>query len=827
MTRKKKRLIQVILIMITLLSALSSGIALGQSYTKTQHLVSELQNRQNEDSQYYAKYNVLFISSYSPDFMTVPMQVGGLRSVFKKHQISLTEEFMQARLLHHDHYHDFYHHIALVLQAKKKAGVTIDAVVAGGDEALYFVKKYKDSLFKGMPICFMGVNDQNTAKQAIKDPRISGSIAIDPIQETLKLALKLQPHARNIVCLYDDTITGKQNMKNFYAETKDFEHQRLIGIDMGQYTLKQWRNRLSKLDAKRDIVLYMSAYEDKEGHSYTIPETIKNLNTYCHAPVYRTRDNGQGSGILGGVLYDTTYESQLAGKRIVDIIVHHKNISTMKLIHNNHKRVEFDQKVLNKYHLASSVLPKSAKILNKPESFQEMDYIFGFSLAIGVAMIVLLFFEENSYRAYEKSIAHLEYLNHHDDLTHLYSRNYAITSIKEACVKQSGTLVVVDIDNFAGINDTYGHDQGDLIIRQIGNRINAYSQKYPVVASRASGDEYMIYFPYQAKENEIKQLRYMICKDVKTSYDMLHMSVSMGIAFHQQGDDSKKLLMNADAALAQAKKEGKNKAVYYDESMRKSINEEEKIKECLVNALRKDGFEMLYQPKVDPVSESVIGYEALIRLKNREYPPNVFIGIAERNGLIIELSRLMTKLVIAQLSTWQKEGMKLYPVSINYSPAQIYDREYVAYLAELLEKYQLPSCYIRVEITESLMMEDRNATNRLFRDFNRLGILTLIDDFGTGYSSLSYLMNLPIPIVKIDKSFIDHYLKPGKEAFIEDMIKMLKDLKKLIVVEGVEEKWQKDQLKAYGVDAIQGYYYAKPLAPQAVIAFQNTHEKVE
>ena len=122
------------------------------------------------------------------------------------------------------------------------------------------------------------------------------------------------------------------------------------------------------------------------------------------------------------------------------------------------------------------------------------------------------------------------------------------------------------------------------------------------------------------------------------------------------------------------------------------------------------------------------------------------------------------------------------------------------------------------------MMEDMSATNKLFEDFAHLGILTLIDDFGTGYSSLSYLMHLPISIVKIDKSFIDHYLVPGKESFIENMIKMLKDLDKLIVVEGVEEKWQKDKLNEYGVDAIQGYFYSKPLLPDDVLIFQHQHQ---
>ncbi len=821
--RKKKRTIQLIVMMTALLIAVSSSFMMMNSYTKMRDVTQELQLRENQDAQYYSRYNVLFISSYAPEFMTVPMQLRGLQSVFRKHKISIIQEYMRSRLLHGKE-SGFYFHIKDVLKAEKRAGVNIDAVVAGGDEALTFVKKNQHTLFKGMPICFMGVNNRQAAIKAVKDPQITGSYSPDHIRETLTIATKLQPSAENIVCLYDETVAGLQNKRNFFVLKKYFKGKHFIGIDMGKYDLAGWTKRISQLDAKRDIVLYMSSYVDRNGHNYTIPETIKLLNDYCHAPVYRTRDNGQGSGVIGGVVYDTFYESQLAGKRIVDVIINHHDISKMRLFTNTHHQIEFDANILKKYHLDQHVLPTNTHFLNQPDNLNSFTFTLMAGIAIIVALILLMIMEERSYYAYERAITHLEYLNHHDDLTNMYSRAYAIEMLEKACLKHDGTLVMLDLDNFTMINDTYGHDKGDLVIKEVGTRLNNYGKAYGLFCARLSGDEYLVYYDHVIDSEELRHLRRAITRDMNIGHDQVHIGVSLGAALHQRGITAGELMTNADVALAHAKREGKNTMVFYNNAMKENITEEERIKEYLIEALRHDGFEMVYQPKVDPSNDLVIGYEALVRLKDRRYSPDIFIPIAESNGLISELSRQITEKVIKQLALWQKAGEKLYPVSINYSPAQIYDRGYVAYLAQTLSKYHIDARYLRVEITESLMMEDMSATNKLFEDFAHLGILTLIDDFGTGYSSLSYLMHLPISIVKIDKSFIDHYLVPGKESFIENMIKMLKDLDKLIVVEGVEEKWQKDKLNEYGVDAIQGYFYSKPLLPDDVLIFQHQHQ---
>ncbi len=273
-----------------------------------------------------------------------------------------------------------------------------------------------------------------------------------------------------------------------------------------------------------------------------------------------------------------------------------------------------------------------------------------------------------------------------------------------------------------------------------------------------------------------------------------------------------------------AKKAGSNSACVYEEAMQEDVHRNNRIRDLLLDAMKNDGFYMLYQPQIDIQKGTVSGTEALVRLKKERISPGLFIPVAEKEGFIRRIGRITTRLVIEQIVRWREAGEPLYPVSINYSSSQLGDAGYVNYLLQLMEKNHIPSSLIKLEFTESMFFNNNHVTQQLLKKLQDADISLSLDDFGTGYSSLKYLTYIPVDYLKLDKSIIDSYLTEeaeaeGKDRFIRDVISLAHDLGKKIVVEGVETARQAKRLKSFGCDIIQGYYYSRPISPEEIATF--------
>jgi EAL domain-containing protein (putative c-di-GMP-specific phosphodiesterase class I) len=207
-------------------------------------------------------------------------------------------------------------------------------------------------------------------------------------------------------------------------------------------------------------------------------------------------------------------------------------------------------------------------------------------------------------------------------------------------------------------------------------------------------------------------------------------------------------------------------------------------------------------------------------MKSAAASPAVFIPIAESTGWIRQIGRITTEKAVRQIAEWQKAGAVTRPVSINFSAAQLGDKQFIQFLKDLLKTTGVSSSLVEIEITESLFMRDSKQAEELMKEFRDMPVLLLMDDFGTGYSSLSYLTYIPVSTIKIDKSLIDTYLVPGRDSFIRDVINLSHDLGKKVTCEGVETRMQYERLKEFGCDVIQGYYFSKPLPAGAVPHFR-------
>lgn len=392
-------------------------------------------------------------------------------------------------------------------------------------------------------------------------------------------------------------------------------------------------------------------------------------------------------------------------------------------------------------------------------------------------------------------------------------------------MSENYTVVIIDVDNFKDINDTYGHSCGDHILVEISKRLSLIKHNCIFFSSRFGGDEFLLILidaDNLLKKEVLDDIKKQISMPIMYEGKEHYIGISVGAAStYDEPDYIDEVLSHADLAMYSAKKSGKNCYVMYESYMKDELFERIEIERVLSDACRNDDFNMLYQPQVDVNTGEIVGYEALIRLKSVNIAPSVFVPIAEDTDMIFKLGRIVAEKVILQIRTWREKGIPLLPISINFSSKQIRDIGYVEYIKKLLAENDISPKLIEMEITESFFIENSEKSMRYLNDFMDMGIDLALDDFGTGYSSISYLTYVPVKKIKMDKSVIDAYLTEKNKNFIESIISLAHSLGLKITIEGVEDKKQHEMLKSLKCDFIQGYYFSRPIDAESVEKLSN------
>ena len=421
----------------------------------------------------------------------------------------------------------------------------------------------------------------------------------------------------------------------------------------------------------------------------------------------------------------------------------------------------------------------------------------------------------------------LIYQARHDDMLDIYNRHYAMEFFPGIVRKwRAYSVVLLDIEGFKNINATYGREAADQILMHVSNALKVLIVKHGWLLSRHGGDRFLLIVDDKLTEEHLylQQILDVFKDPLRNGNVTLKVSVSIGISVSDGVISLEDHVTNAEEALLVAKTLEKNKIFFYSRQMQEKAAIDKEVRSILVEALEKEDFYMVYQPKVNARTLKVSGYEALIRMSRPDIFPSQFIPIAEKNGWIWKIGRITTALVIKQLAAWRDAGCELVPVSINYSSNQLSDRGYIDFLVELLKKYNIDPQYVEIEITEGVLLDKSTQAREFFERLKELGIRILMDDFGTGYSSLGYLTYIPVDVIKLDKTLVDNYLVEGKDSFIENVIRLVHDLKKEMTIEGVEENWQYIRLREFGADTIQGFYFSRPLPADEAIAFKPSFE---
>ncbi|AXQ35711.1 putative bifunctional diguanylate cyclase/phosphodiesterase [Enterobacter cloacae complex sp. IR53043] len=411
----------------------------------------------------------------------------------------------------------------------------------------------------------------------------------------------------------------------------------------------------------------------------------------------------------------------------------------------------------------------------------------------------------------------LEYDVYHDSLTGMKNRLFFWDDLNKLNLQAekkhiSVTVMLFDLDRFKEVNDTYGHDTGDLLLREVSTRLNAlgcFSETF----YRLGGDEFAFLssgLTETAAVSRAREISDSISKPYTINNQLIKIATCVGIVLSDNERRSDYLYKFADLALYEAKKEGSQQIKVFRQRMLQKLQESRTLENDMARAIENDEFVVYYQPIVNSVSKEIYGYEALIRWMHPVkgmLAPDSFIFAAEKTGMINEIGKTVLKLACREAVSWTVPAR----ISVNVSPVQLGSKSFINTVQSVLAETGLPANRLELEVTESSLFSDRNNPIAILKKLRALGVRISIDDFGTGYSSLSRLSELNFDKIKIDKSFVNPISTQEDALNIVKLITgMAKSLNMGVIAEGVETEEQLERLQALGCELVQGYLFSKP-----------------
>ena len=391
-----------------------------------------------------------------------------------------------------------------------------------------------------------------------------------------------------------------------------------------------------------------------------------------------------------------------------------------------------------------------------------------------------------------------------------YNKRISQLDIKYAAIR-------FDIDDFREINKIYGMSFGDEVLKAVADTAKRSFDSNCLIG-RIFADSFNVFMPYEDTAYVINCIeKFLFFVEKANVVNACKVIVSLGVYFPESNDQGfEKVSANCLFAHKSAKGSSQNNYVVYDDQLAKKAERKKEVASALESAIENQTLEVYYQPKVDIKTSTIIGCEALARFYDKKLDcyisPAEFIPIAEENGMIIKIGKLVFKKICRDLSEQLKNGLKTLPVAVNKSRKELYQTDFISFIKENLEIYNIPGNLLEIEITESVASDNYEYMSKIINELKNIGVTVAVDDFGSGYSSLGMLEALKFDVLKLDKSLIDKVCERKKSAIVlESILNLAKQLRIVTVCEGVETCNQLDKIKDFGGDYVQGFLFAKPM----------------
>jgi len=430
----------------------------------------------------------------------------------------------------------------------------------------------------------------------------------------------------------------------------------------------------------------------------------------------------------------------------------------------------------------------------------------------------------------EQATEKMSYMAEHDFLTGLPNRTLLTDRLVQSIAfalrhGKKVALIYLDLDHFKHINDSLGHEVGDKLLQSVAKRLQSCVRLSDTV-SRQGGDEFVVLLPEIEQQQDATLIAQKLIESMThphlISGHRLHVTISIGISIYpDDGKNVEELVRNADTAMYQAKKRGRNTYQLFTPDMNVRAVARQAVEQALYHGLEHRKFVLYYQPKVNLETGAITGAEALVRLlraDRRPLSPTKFVSIAEECGLILPIGKWVLHEACRQTQTWLQAGLNLGQIAVNVSAREFHSNDYIAGVRAILDDTGLDPHCLELEVTEGVLMQDTEHTMSILHELKELGVQIALDDFGTGYSSLSYLSRFPIDTLKIDQSFVQDINGDAGEAIVSAVIGIGTSLKQRVVAEGIETKQQLDFLQSHHCDEGQGYYFGRPVTAEKFAA---------
>lgn len=807
--------------------------------------------------------NVLVLNSYHDSFNWTHEQSAGILSGLKSNgkNVSISIEYMDWKNFNAKENLDYLYEI----YSYKYKNKHLDLIITTDDAALEFALKYRETIFSDAPIVFSGVNLEGI-RTLIKDQSNVTGVAeeIDPI-DTLRLALEVNPLIEKIYLLYDNSESGLSTGQLVNDTIKAYNSDIKI-VDWNNLSFDEILYNVQDLDS--NSIVFMTTYSsDINNTVYDIDYVINEVCSLSNIPVYGLYDYALGHGIIGGKMLSGRLQGEKAAQIAIRILSGEKP-SDIPILYTNTTRSAFDYNQLVHFDIPLDMLPMDSEVINKPFSlFQTYKTlvlsITGVFILIIIFVLILLFYikklrrmkkdlnlkNEELSQLYEELVASdeemreqydkirlrddkLRYLAYHDALTGLPNKLslYEYMSPIDTFSANRKAIFFIDLDNFKFVNDTLGHNYGDKLLIKVSDKINRIIKDEGTLY-RLSGDEFVILIEQVDDIDKVENLAKKLLGDFSREYNDVNVDIrvsfSIGVAISPiHGVNIEELIKYADIAMYKAKKQGKNRYVMYNETLKEALLDRIAIEKNLPKALENEEFELYFQPQLNIKDNKIKGFEALLRWNSPELgqvSPQNIIEVAEETHFIIPLGKWILYKACEFLSLTKEKGYEGFIMSINISILQLIQDNFIDQVLHALSAYDLDPKDIELEITETILMENFDEVNDILHLLRENNIKIALDDFGKGYSSLSYLKQLPITTMKIDKLFIDDILVENDE-FLSYVIALGKELGMCVVAEGVEVDSQLTYLKQNNCDIIQGYLFCRPQPGEKILEFL-THSK--
>ncbi len=754
---------------------------------------------------------VLFISSYSYDWESVPRQLDGIHKALSD-KTTIRYMFMNTKSFQDDIAISMFYE---QMKSSKAHGINYDLVVLGDDPALAFAQKYRKEFFDNVPLVFEGINSVSAADAAYEDPLITGITESFPICDTIRLAQELYPGARRVVGIVDNTLSGQGAAAQFHDAKKYFLDLDFIDMNCSELSRDEIAEQISTYGPET-ILLYFALTFDKDENCYQLAQAINLLTSHARVPIFNTDEIGVGYGLLGGKVLSYAQMSYDAGKMAALVL---SGISPSSIpIAETKEYYLIDSQVMTKYGLSPDKMPMGTTFINDEKSFFEQHKeVIPYAIAVLCVLLVALVVLYADNRRKRSLNKYLQRIAYSDPLTGEYNRAHFCMVTRKMLDDNPSihfSILRLDLDDFKVFNDVCGTDTGDKLLRYIAQAHAKLETSDYHTYGYLGSDHFVLCLPTNTLDVAVIQRQMQSLLNQFPS--PLRIIPCFGIYhIHDKSVPVELMLNRALLALRSVKGNIQNHIGVYDDTIRQRMLEEQSLLTDMERAFNSDEFIVYFQPQYSCEKNTFVGAEALARWNHPTRGvllPGTFVSLFEKKGLILRLDECIWENACRWLHEWIKAGNMPIRISVNVSRIDIYDKDLCAKLVALRDKYEIPRELMHLEITESAYLDHTHQLIQTVRELQENGFVIEMDDFGSGYSSLNSLKDVPVNVLKMDLKFLF-----GKDnahrgsSIVRSVISMGHWLNLKVIAEGVETAEQVDFLRSVGCEYLQGYYFAKPL----------------